>query len=380
MVRVSWPQLEGDTLGDYTPMHTLIDGYLSDISAFSGKRLIVFIQMKTAGGERSVPLYMRTSATYADPDGNGNGEYNYSQSFSQGGGGGYVPSMHVDTVQARFDALFAEFASRYDDNPYLEMICFTEANIQRPFGMASPWIRRDAWYDNMTESFITMRTAMPMINIVQWTSAARADMSTYNPVGPTWTGFIPDLIAAGIGVAMTDTCENDQGLTGFMPPEAHPSNLYFCQQAAGQTPVLCHMSRPTIEGSVANENQGCNCPDDGSGAGATKTGCSPQNTTSPYWPGPQRTRQAAFDWAIDNAGATHVVWVHNTGSEAPGMLPQYNATTQACKRATMPPVYARATDAYNGSYAGQAYNKVTDVWIQASPDSVTVQTRPTSAT
>lgn len=378
LARFNWPQLEGDTLGDYTPMN-ILDSYLAQISGLAGRSLILMIQLKTFGGvsDHSVPLYLRNSATYADPDGNGNGEYHYGVNFV--GTGGMVPNMHVDAVQARFNALIDELKRRYKDNPNFEMICFTEANIQRPTGMANPWVRKDAWYDNMKECFQKFRTDMPLVNIIQWTSAARSDMSTYNPVGPTWTGYIPDLIAMGVGVGMTDGCPNDQGLTGFQPPEAHPGNLYFCQRANGLTPVMVHMSKESMHGTVVNQNQGCNCPD---GTGTDQ--CNPQNTVSPYYPGPAQTRQAARDWAVgidsDSPNATHIVWVHNTGNQSAVLEPQYNATSQPCKRAAMPPAFAQASDTPSGSYSGKKFNAITDAWIQAvASNSTTVTTRPTSA-
>lgn len=373
-IRVSWVDLEGATLGDYSPMYALLDNYLQQISGFTGKHLIVFLQLKTfnsGGNAPAVPLYMRDSATYADPDGFGNGHYAYGVTFS--GTGGYVPNMHVDAVQARFDALMAAFAARYNDNPLLEMLMFSEPNIQYPTGATLPWSRKATWYANMTESFQTLRNALTNIQINQWTSAARADMSTYDTVGPTWTGFVPDLIDMGVGIGLTDVCYNDEGLTGFMPPDDHPSNLYFVQQCAGLTAVVAHMSRPSYDGTVVNQNQGCNCP-----TGTGRDQCNPQVTTSPYWPGPAVSRQAQVDWAVDTAGATHIIWVHNTGNQTTVPLPVY-AADQPCKQATMPPIYSPSSDAYSGSYSGKKYNLVTDQFIQGASalDIATVETRPT---
>lgn len=342
LIRKPWDQLE-TAEGVYGGLDDIATR-LGQIAALAGRKLIVFIQVKTfntlnSSGEvttrrHAVPEYMRLSSLYADPDGYTNdlGEYGeYAYLSANGGPGGYVPNMHVAAVRARWDALIAAFAASFNSSPYLEAVALSEASISQPYQVTGTWSRQAEWYAGMLSSFSAMKTSLPDIQICQWINAPRSVMSTQATYTSPRTGWVPDVSATGIGLGMTDLCINDKSFQ-YVPPSTpggvyfstHPGNIFLCQnEGQGNGIVIGHASAETYRGSVATESQ-----------------------TDPYvYPGPQQTRQETRDFATNTVGCTHTVWAHNT-----------------------------SVDPY---YVGMTMSEATDAWIH-DPDSIisTVTTRP----
>lgn len=378
LLRFKWTQLEGSILGDYAAGIALLKHYLADISAYPGRRLIIFIQIKTFDpADHAVPLYMRTNSTYADNTtaytGSGTGQYIYDSDNGNPAGGGCVPNMHINSVRDRFTALMQFYASEFNSDERIEAIAFTEASINRPRGAPSNWAQLPNWYNNMRDSLIASRAYWSNVQLSQWINAPRSNMAT----------FAPELVAAGIGLGMPDGCLQEKPFF-YNPtdnPATAPGNVYHCQQAAGKTIIMVHMSGPALDGSIASVNQGCNCPESGAAgydAAHPKDKCAPQNTENPCWPGPAYTRQQLATWAKDVVKATHVVWIHRGGGAHTTVpLPQWNPTEYPCKCTAMPPQFYPASDAISGSYSGKKYNVVTDAWIHhPNSDITTVTARP----
>jgi len=347
-----------------------VQSYLDQIAAYPGRRLIIFIQLKTfSSTDHSVPLYMRNSATYADGtnysqtigantyQGSQNGQYLYLAP-NNNNAGGYVPNIHVDAVRDRLKALMQEFATRFNTNPYLEAICFTEASIIQPAGAPANWSSLNngnagvKWYANMTNAFSDMRTNLSNIQIAQWINGDRADMDPW----------VPDLRAAGIGLGMPDLCPEEKGFNYRNDIAGHtndpPGNIQHCQDSAGAAIIMGHASKPAQSGSVVGRSQ----------TSGTIQGVA---HTYPLYPGLMLTRQETHDFAVNTVGVTHLCWAHNTGTE-----PNTGDSDPIA-----PPTagtYTAATDTPSGGYGGKKFNTVTDNWIKhASSTITTVTTRPT---
>lgn len=327
LIRKPWNQLEAG-LGDYNAGFDALEARLAQIAALAGRRLIIFIQIKTFNtrnpttGEvtsykHAVPGYMRASATYADPQGYTNdlgehGEYGYKS--GNGGPGGYIPNMHVAAVRDRFQALMEAFATRFNSNEYLEAVVINEASIAEPYQVTDAggnWTNDVTWYANMKTAHIASRAALENIQISQWFNGPRNMMSTQDNYTAPLTGWIPDLAAAGIGLGMPDLAINDRGFQ-YVPPQTpggvyfsdNPGSIYLIQQVGqGNAIVIGHASKPTYEGSVANTKQGIS------------------NNLTPVYPGPEQTRQETQAFAKNTVGVTHLCWVHNTSADPfhPGM-------------------------------------------------------------
>lgn len=341
MIRKTWAQLEAG-LGDYNAGFDSIDQRLSQISSLGGRRLMIFIQVKTFGAStNAVPAYMRNSATYADgknyystrdgvvQQGSRNGQYAYESSI--GGPGGFVPNMHVTAVKERWQAFMEAFATRFNGNEYLEAVVINEASIAEPIGSAGPanevdkngvvitrpntdgseWVDQDTWFTNMAAAHLVARTALENIQICQWINGPRPKMSTYSNQTLV-EGWVPIIAGHGIGLGMTDLAINDVGFQ-YVPKTTpggtyfsdHPGNIFLIQQfGQGNGIVVGHASAECYRGSVANRNQG-----------------TPPNNDTPKYPGPQQTRQETQAFAKNTVGVTHLVWGHNTSDDPyyPGM-------------------------------------------------------------
>lgn len=348
---------KGDGVYDFSEL----DARLSSIATYAGRRLIPFFNIKTFGGAtvNAVPAFLRT-ATYADAYGN-NGQYAYGSQNT--GSGGNIPNFHVASVKNAiidfFTAMGAHYANGAHNGDYIEAIAFSEASIvfpNFPVAGATTGSRAnipaanlafyDAWFAGAKEVMETIATVFPRTQVCQWINAPR------NPWMKDW---VPTLTAAGIGVGMPDNCPNDAGFL-FVPPSP-PGNIYHCQQGNGAGIVMVHHSKPAQLGSVASVNQGCDC-------------CNPVNTTTPYWPGPAQTRQAAQDHAVQTVGATHVIWAHVTELHSSTALPKPKATdpNNKCNHAAI----------YTPVYPGVSMNSATDAWIHNVASNITTVTaRPT---
>lgn len=373
LLRFQWTDLEGDTLGSYTAGMDKVESYLSQMSSYPGRRLIIFIQIKTSGDPNgtnpphAVPKYMRDSSSYYGDGANNytntsaggvftqgsqNGQYAYLS--SNGGPGGFIPNMHNANVRDRFIALMDEFATRFNTNPYLEAICFSEASIAKPAGAPSNWNTLAgggvAWFDNMLAGFVAARSSLSNVQICQWINADRSDMKTW----------VPELQAAGIGVGMPDLCSEDKGfnLRNDYVGQAGtaPGNIQHCQNGAGVAIVMGHASKPALSGTVANRSQ----------TSGTQQG---QAHVYPTYPGVGLSRQQTRDFAVTDAngpGVTHLLWAHNTGNQP--------ATGDSDPLA---PATADTFTAFTG-YGGQGFNTLTDAWISNGSSTITtVETRPT---
>lgn len=396
LLRFSWAKpdtgnddyLEGDTLGSYTAGMARVQAYLDQMINYPGRRLIIFIQIKTSGSDyHAVPLYMRNSATYADGDnyyqykntggagnvlqqGTLNGEYAYES--SNGGPGGYVPNMHVAAVRARFEALMTAFATNFNSNPYLEAICFSEASIAAPLGATgaasqsiapnivitrpvtngSTWPKNDAWFTQMQTGFATARTALSNVQVAQWINADRVDMKT----------FVPIIRASGVGLGMPDLCPEEYGFNlrnDYVGQSGTaPGNIQHCQDSAGLSIIMGHASKPALSGTVVGRNQVTRSEQTGAPA-----------HTYPTYPGLGTSRQAVHDFAVNTVGVTHLCWAHNTGSQP--------VTGSSDPQA---PASADTYTAYTG-YSNVGFNVVTDDWITNGASTITtVETRPTGWT
>lgn len=375
--------LESDD-GTYTVGMAKVQSYLDQIAAFPGRRIIIFIQLKTSGLAQSgtmyqaVPAHMRNSASYADGNdyyttrngtryqGSYNGQYAYES--SNGGPGGFIPNMHVAAVRARFEALMQAFADNFNDNPYLEAICFSEAAIAEPIGSVgaanetvggvvitrpntdgSSWTDSGAWFTQMTAGFTTARASLSNVQISQWINADRADMKT----------FAPNIVAAGIGLGMTDLCPEEKGFNyrnDIVGQEtASPGNIQHCQDAGGSTIVTGHASRPSLVGTVVGRCQ-------------TSGTIQSQAHVYPAYPGVGSSRQAVRDFAVNTVGVTHLLWAHNTG----------NQDATGAVDANIPASCAQNAYTSYGDYGGRGINTVTDEWIHDVASTITtVETRPT---
>lgn len=374
LLRFQWTDLEGDTLGSYTAGMDKVEAYLNKMKTYPGRRLIIFIQIKTSGDPNgvnpphAVPKYMRDSSSYygdgvnnytnTDPvthvftQGSNNGQYAYLS--SNGGPGGYIPNMHNTNVMNRFIALMQAFATRFNTNPYLEAIAFSEASIAKPAGAPSNWNTLAgggvAWFDNTTTAFTAARVALSNVQLCQWINADRTDMKTW----------VPEIQAAGIGVGMPDLCPEEKGfnLRNDYPGQAGtaPGNIQHCQDGAGLAIVMGHASKPALSGTVVGRNQ----------TSGTQQG---QAHVYPTYPGLGTSRQDVHDFAVNTVGVTHLCWAHNTGSQ-----PNTGDSDPAA------PASADNYTAYS-TYGGQGFNTVTDAWIHNVGSTITtVTTRPTGWT
>lgn len=351
LLRFAWTDLEGDTLGSYTAGMDKVESYLDAMRTLPGRRLLIFIQVKTSGADsHAVPLYIRNNAIYNDNSGYSgayNGEYAYASAI--GGPGGYMPNMHVPALRDRFKALMQAFATRFNSNPYMEAVCFSEASISKPIGSPTDWPDTQNWFDGMTNAFIDMRTNLSNVQLCQWINADRGDMKTW----------VPQLQAAGIGVGMPDLCPEDKGfnLRNDYPGQAGtaPGNIQHCQNGAGLAIVMGHASKPALSGTVANRNQ-----TSGSQQG--------QPHVYPTYPGVGLSRQQTHDFAVTDSNGphvTHLLWAHNTGTQP--------NTGDSDPQA---PASADNYTAFTG-YGGVGFNTLTDQWISNGGSTITtVETRP----
>lgn len=318
LLRYSWDQLErgdgeyGWTIAGKKYGMDQIQERLDQIGSLSGRRLIIFIQMKTFGTtNHAAPLWMRndTSGTYTSGetyDGSGVGEYAYVSQKIPAGPGGFVPNMHVTAVKNRFVAMMAEFATRFNNNPYLEAVAVTEASIAKPMSLSTPsytWTGTTTWLNNMTSAYVSMRTSLSNIQLCQWVNSDRNDME----------GWVPDLLAAGIGIGMPDFCKDEKGFN-FTPPSA-PGNIYWMNQSPTNAIRMVHMSVPAQEGSVLTPGQ-------------TAATASPGQYT---FNGLDWTRLEAAGYAKTVVPCTHRLWRHQPSNQVD-----------------------------NATYAGQNFNAVTD--------------------
>lgn len=335
MLRYSWDQLERND-GEYDWTEVIsgktynrgmaqVAERLAQISNLSGKRLIIFIQMKTFGTGHAAPKFIRETVgnTYRDGknyylttdesgstvtiQGSLSGEYGYVSSKVPPGPGGYVVGMHIDAVRVKFIRMMNEFASRFNNNPALEAIAVTEASINAPAGSEGlanqtypgttshpadthvtrpntdgTWPGASAWFTNMTTAFTAMRAGLSNIQICQWINADRNDME----------GWVPLIYAAGIGGGMPDFCKDEKGFN-FAPPSA-PGNIYWMNQNPNDHIRMIHFSKPAQEGSVLTPGQV---------AGSAAPG---QYT----FPGLHWTRVEAAGFATTVVPASHRLWRH----------------------------------------------------------------------
>lgn len=364
MMRISWREMES-TQGNYSGM-SKIRNWLDQIAAFPGKRLMIFLGMKTFGGSSfAVPDYMRNSTTYSGGiqyTGSQNGQYAYGSSI--GGPGGFVPNMHVNAVKNRFIALMEEIANRFNDDPCLEAVVFSEATIAKPVGAPTPWPDQQEWYDNYRDGLAAAKTALSNIQISQWVNSPRDQMKT----------FVPEIRALGIGLGMTDLTYLDEGfnyrndLPGTGDNNTPPGNIQHCQESAGLAIITGHVSFPAMDGSATNRCQK---------GGFIQT----QPIEFPRYPGLGKTRQFVQDWARDTVGVTHMIWRHgtstqpSTGERDPNMPTDCSNMTAA--ELASAGFWTATSDAISGSYAGKSRNLITDNWIHhPSSDISTVTTRP----
>lgn len=322
MLRYSWDSLErgngeyGWTIAGKKYGMDQIQERLDQIAGLPGRRLIIFIQMKTFGDtSHAAPLWMRndTSGTYESGetfDGSHSGEYAYVSNKVPPGPGGFVPNMHVTAVKNRFVAMMAEFATRFNNNPYLEAVAVTEASIAKPMNLANPgytWNGTATWLNNMTSAFVSMRSSLSNIQLCQWVNSDRNDME----------GWVPDLLAAGIGIGMPDFCKDEKGFnfTRSTSPAGAPGNIYWMNQSPTNAIRMVHMSKPAQEGSVLTPSQ-------------TAATAAPGQYTHPGLPW---TRVEAAGYATTVVPGTHRLWRHETSNQVD-----------------------------NSTYAGQNFNAVTD--------------------
>lgn len=348
LLRFRWDQLEGATLGDYSLLDN-VKSYLDQMDRYNGtKRLILFIQFKTFGtttNDNVVPLYMRNSATYADPDGHGNGQYTYA-AVNANDRSGYVVNMHVNTVRDRFKALMQEMATRFNGHRNLEAIAFSEASIMNPTG-ATGW-NRTPWFNNMTNVFQDMKSRFTNIQICQWINADRADME--------W--WVPNIRAAGIGLGMPDLCPLEKGFNYRNDLPGHsgtpPGNIQHCQNTNGVAVIMGHASKPVLEGTVVGRCQ-------------TSGTIQNQPRVYPDYPGVGTHRQDVRDFAVNTVGVTHLIWAHNNGNQAiTGFVDPLIPTRCAQNPFT----------AY-GDYGGKKFNVVTDEFIANDASIITtIDARP----
>lgn len=360
MMRISWRDMEstnaaGNGSGGYAGMDK-VQNWLDQTAVLrpdNACHLMVFLQMKTFGATSyAVPNYMMNNMLlYGDGSGySGARSGQFAYASSNGGDGGFFPNMHVPAVAARFDALIQAFADRFNDNPYLEAFVITEASIAQPVGSPTNWPDEDDCFNGIKSSLITARSVLSNIQICQWVNAPRDKMEN----------FVPDLRAAGVGIGMTDLCPEDEGFNyrSDIPGDNNPrGNIEWCQLHAGHAMVMGHASKQAYNGTVAKRSQ----------VSGTIQG---QPHVYPTYPGLGPTRQAIRDFAVNEVGCTHLVWIHNTGPH-----PATGAEDPQAPASANP--YTATSDSYSGTYVGKSFNTVTDNYIHGSSNIGTVTTRPT---
>lgn len=348
-LRYMWPDLERG-MGEYGWTENgvpkgmdSVEDKLNQIANLLGRKLIIFIQLKSFGAtSHSVPAYMRTGASAADYrdttdpgypgayqySGTRDGEYYYSPDpGSPNPNDGFVPSIHVTSVKNRLQALLNEFATRFNNNPNLEAVVFSEASIAQPVGSPTNWTPRNTWYNNMTSIYQTSRALLSNIQMCQWINAERSDME--------W--WVPDILAEGIGLGMPDLAVDTKGFN-FNPtnsPGNPPGNIYWINFMGNSAIRMGHWSRPALEGSVMTTSQ---------------DGTPLKTYPGQYaYPGLPWERQDIADWALAN-NITHCVVAHNAGKHA-----------------------------VNTTYMNQYFNVVSDNWIKAPGSTILTNTaRPTN--
>ena len=358
MLRYGWVELEGNTAGSYNAGLDNLDSYLEQIANFPGKKIMLFIAVKTFGsGSMSVPLYMRNSATYADGTnytGSGNGQFAYASSI--GGPGGYHPNFQVPAVADRFIALLDAIATRFNNHPRFEAIVISEAALAKPIGAPDSVTTFNntslyaKWFDGMGDALIAGKQSLSNIQISQWVNSPRNFMSEW----------VPRIRSAGIGIGMTDLCTEDVGFfyrDDLPSNNTYPGNVQHCQETDGLAIVTGHMSAPAMDG--------------------TSTGrCQEQQTIQnqpkvyPAYPGVAISRQASMDFAINTVKCSHVIWIHNTTNQpTTGMIdpniPKPTANSPGCAQ--------NPWTAY-GNYGGQSHNKITDEFMQNPSSVITTRT------
>lgn len=336
LLRFTPRDLEGPTMGDFTRMNK-VNTYLNEIANLQSRKIIVLIQLKSFSPTANIaPEYMTTDAAYGDAWGNGQ----YSYDSGNGGDGGKVLSMQVNNVRDRMKAIMQEFATRFNNNPNLEAVAFTEASISFPVGSTN-W-NRVPWFNNMTNAYQDMKANLTNIQIAQWINADRDDME--------W--WVPQIRAVGIGLGVPDCCPDDKGfnyrddIPGFAQP---PGNIQHLERAAGQCIIMAHASKPVLEGTVV-------------GRGQFEGTIQNQPRVYPKFPGVGTSRQAVRDHAVNVLHATHLLIVHNPGNQP--------VTGERDPKA---PLSADPYTAY-GNYGGRGYNTVTNEWVQDPTSNITTVT------
>lgn len=346
MLRYMWPQLErgqgeyGWTINGVKYGMDDIEQKLNEIANLQGRKLMILIQLKTFGSTiNSVPAYMRTGASAADYrdttdpgypgtyqySGTRDGEYYYSPDpGSPNPNDGFVPSLHLASVRDRLKAMLQAFATRFNNNPNLEAVIFSEASIAQPVGSPTVWATASTWYNNMTNVFQDARANLSNIQVCQWINAERSDMG--------W--WVPNITALGIGLGMPDLAIDTKGFN-FNPtvtPGQPPGNIYHLQQLGNAAIRIGHWSKPALEGTVMV-------------AGQTAANAFPGQYA---YPGLPWTRQDIADWARTH-NISHCVVAHNAGQHT-----------------------------VNTTYMNQYYNVVSDDWIKNPGSNIlTVETRYT---
>lgn len=336
-----------------------IDQLLSQIKPFNGNKLIIMFQLKQFNFSLCVPDYMRTAA-YADPSAPSNADYfgcyRY-QSVNNPGSGGYVVSMHIDAVRERFKALMSAFAAAYNNHPQVEAIIFNEASINKPAAFTWTAAQRDKWFNNTTNAYTFTVSKFTKVNLLQFFNSDRIDMSTW--ANNTLTGWIPDIVNAGVGLGMTDGCRNDLSFQfvpagqGPAPNSNNPGSIFIINRFSSKVPVVVNMSGPAQVGSIAAFAQT-----------ADPTDNIPQYT----FPGPAYARNENQRWAREDIGANYVLWTidgHTYG-------PTYTVNGNTYTVANIP------SDTPNGSYSGKKFFDVTKAWINHASSNITTAPFPTN--
>ena len=137
----------------------------------------------------------------------------------------------------------------------------------------------------------------------------------------TW---VPTITGHGVGIGMTDTCSNDKGFWRNRTDTnaSAPGNIYHCRTHMGEVPIMCHISGPAIQGSVADRNQNSESSTNYE-AYATYTGRSTfpdfdNDINTVHGGSPYQTKAFIRDFAVDYLGATHLFWLHQTVADRDG--------------------------------------------------------------
>jgi hypothetical protein len=117
-----------------------------------------------------------------------------------------------------------------------------------------------------------------------------------------------------------------------------------------------HMSKPAYFGTVVGRSQ-------------TQGTIQGQSKVYPTYPGPAWTRQKIHNFAVDTVKCTHVVYIHNGGSQPQAGDEDPNAPNSA-------QTYKTTSDDYSGAYAGKKISVVTDNFLAESDDTGTQTDRP----